>query len=134
MEIARWAIEAMTTTSEETGDRHPEFVRRRAIGSCADAEPFALMVLGASMAPEFEEGDIIVIEPEAPAQDGSFVLAQCEGQWLFRQLRRLDARWWLCALNPRFENVALADRTLIRGVVIQKSRPGHRGATRHYVG
>ena len=42
--------------------------------SCAGGESFALMVLGHSMAPEFQEGEIIIIEPEGLAKDGSFVL------------------------------------------------------------
>ena len=54
--------------------------------ACSEAEAFALMVLGDSMAPEFVEGDVIIIEPEGVAQDGSYVLAQLDGEWIFRQL------------------------------------------------
>ena len=39
-----------------------------AAGSCTGAESFALMVLGHSMAPEFNEGEIIIIEPEGLAR------------------------------------------------------------------
>ena len=39
--------------------------------SCAGGESFALMVMGHSMAPEFLEGEIIIIEPDGLAQDGS---------------------------------------------------------------
>lgn len=102
-------------------------------GSCAtDAEPFALLVVGASMMPEFEDGDIIIVEPGAPAKDRSFVVALSEGQWLFRQLRHQGQGWRLCPLNCGFPSVVLADLALIRGVVIQKSKPGNRSATRHY--
>jgi len=97
-----------------------------------DVEPFALLVVGESMAPEFEDGDVIIVEPGAPAKDGSFVLAKPDGQWLFGQLRRHAEGWRLCPLNDCFPSVQLADLTLIRGVVIQKSRPGRRSATRHY--
>ena len=41
-----------------------------ALDKCSAAESFALMVLGDSMAPEFVEGDIIIIEPEGLATDG----------------------------------------------------------------
>ena len=37
---------------------------------CAGGESFALMVMGHSMAPEFLEGEIIIIEPEGLAKDG----------------------------------------------------------------
>ena len=49
------------------------------MSDCAGAEVFALQVLGQSMAPEFEEGEIIVIEPEGALRDSSFVLAQLDG-------------------------------------------------------
>ena len=72
------------------------------MSDCSGAEVFALQVLGQSMAPEFEEGEIIVIEPDGALRDGSFVLAQLDGEWLFRQLRREDEGWRLHALNPAF--------------------------------
>ena len=43
---------------------------------CSGGESFALRVLGDDMAPEFNEGDIIIIEPDGALKDGSFVLAQ----------------------------------------------------------
>lgn len=45
-------------------------------GDCSAGEPFALMVLGQSMAPEFNEGDIVIIEPDGQIKDGCFVLAR----------------------------------------------------------
>ena len=80
---------------------------------------FALQVLGQSMAPEFEEGEIIVIEPEGALRDGSFVLAQLDGEWIFRQLRREGERWALHALNPAFAARLLPDLAAVRGVVIR---------------
>ena len=49
-------------------------VEDAAHAACSGAEAFALLVLGDSMNPEFAEGDVIVIEPEGLATDGSFVL------------------------------------------------------------
>ncbi len=102
-------------------------------GACAGAEPFALMVLGDSMAPEFLEGDIVVIEPEGHATDGSYVLAFSRGEWIFRQLRRSSDGWELIALNPAYASVELPDLQAVRGVIIQKNRPGRRRETRRYV-
>jgi len=126
-------IDAMTAAPDRPDSAEPQKDGSGDAHACSGPEPFALMVLGESMAPEFEHGDVIVIEPDAQAHDGSFVLALCGGQWLFRQLRREQEHWRLCALDPRFDSVALPDRTLIRGVVIQKSRPGQRSATRRYI-
>lgn len=105
---------------------------------CSGGESFALRVLGDSMRPEFDDGDIVVIEPDGLARDGSFVLALWQGQYLLRRLARRGDGWSLQTLNPApgerlDEDIALADLAAVRGVVIQKSRPGRRRATRRYV-
>lgn len=101
--------------------------------SCSEAEAFALMVLGDSMTPEFVEGDIIIIEPEGLATDGSYVLAQAEGEWIFRQLARAGPGWELRPLNPDYATTAISDLACIKGVIIQKSKPGRRKAAKRYV-
>jgi len=101
---------------------------------CASGEPFALMVLGESMEPEFREGDIVIIEPEGLARDGSYVLAECEGTFVFRLLRRHESGWRLQALQAGHPEIELAGLASVRGVIIQRSRPGRRRETRHYVG
>jgi len=102
-------------------------------GDCAGAEPFALLVLGDSMAPEFADGDVIVVEPEGLADDGAFVVAQVDGDWALRQLVRAADGWRLCALNPAFPAAAISDLSAVRGVVIQKSRPGRRSTVKRYI-
>ena len=100
---------------------------------CAGGESFALMVQGFSMAPEFLEGEIILIEPEGLAKDGSYVLAMHEQEWTFRQLLRTETGWLLHPLNPAFLDAAIPDLTSIHGVIIQKALPGRRRASKHYV-
>ncbi len=100
---------------------------------CGNAEPFALVVLGDSMAPEFVEGDVIVVEPEGHATAGSFVVAHVDGEWTMRELARAEGRWQLRPLNPAYPAVTLADLSAVRGVVIQKSKPGRRRAAKRYV-
>lgn len=103
------------------------------MSDCSGAEVFALRVLGQSMTPEFEEGDVIVVEPGGALGDGSYVLAQLDGEWLFRQLRRAGAGWCLQALHPAFPSRVLPDLAAVRGVVIQKARPGRRRAAKRYI-
>lgn len=100
---------------------------------CAAAEAFALQVLGDAMLPEFSDGDIIVVEPEGLARDGSFVVARWGGEWSFRQLLRDGEQWFLAALDPAYGRTAIPDLSVVRGVVIQKSRPGHRRSIKRYV-
>ncbi|MBI5110264.1 MAG: S24 family peptidase [Rhodocyclales bacterium] len=104
-----------------------------ALEACAAAEPFALMVLGDSMEPEFREGEVILIEPEGLATDGSFVLAQLGGEWIFRQLAKAGEAWQLRALNPAYPSADIPDLAAVKGVVIQKSQPGRRRASKRYV-
>lgn len=104
-----------------------------AAAGCAGGESFALMVLGHSMAPEFNEGEIIIIEPEGLARDGSYVLAWHAGEWTFRQLVRGPTHWVLHALNPAFQDQALDGLEAVRGVIIQKALPGRRRASKRYI-
>lgn len=101
-------------------------------GACSGAESFALLVLGDSMAPEFAEGDVIVIEPDGLVTDGAFVLARHDEEWIFRQLVAKGGRWQLRPLNARYPTVDLADLAAVRGVVIQKSTPGKRKSATRY--
>ena len=55
------------------------------------------MVLGHSMAPEFNEGEIIVIEPDGLARDGSFDWNDGHGEVIFG---RIDAVQWQRAPEP----------------------------------
>lgn len=101
--------------------------------ACSAGEAFALQVLGTSMAPEFNEGEIIVIEPDGALHDGSYVLAEHQGEWIFRQLRRSGEAWLLHALNPAFADLSIPGLDAVKGVIIQKALPGRRRASKRYV-
>ena len=103
---------------------------------CDGAESFALRVLGPDMQPEFDPGDIVIIEPGGAVADGRFVLARHGDGWLLRQLVLRDDRWWLHALNPgpvEAHDQPLPDLQAVHGVVIQKAVPGRRRASKFYV-
>jgi SOS-response transcriptional repressor LexA len=100
---------------------------------CDGAESFALRVVGHSMAPEFADGEVVIVEPGGAVRDGSFVLALHAGEWILRQLCRHGAGWRLHALDPAWPDLPLADLADVRGVVIQKAVPGRRRASRRYV-
>jgi SOS-response transcriptional repressor LexA len=101
--------------------------------ACSGAESFALRVLGDDMAPEFNEGEIIIVEPDGALKDGSFVLAKEQGEWIFRQLHAQGAGWVLRALKPGCPELALADLGAVHGVIIQKAVPGRRKLSKFYV-
>ena len=87
-----------------------------------------LRVIGDSMAPEFLDGHVIVLDPGLPAREGAFVVVESGGEMLFGCFRRDAGRDCLVPLNPQYpahENTA-SDRLV--GVVIQ--RAGRRRADR----
>jgi len=77
---------------------------------------------------------VLVIEMKAPAGDGAFVIAEvAQEDFTFRQLRRDEqGGWWLHALNPAHHDTPLANLDSIKGVVVQKKRPGERKAVKFY--
>lgn len=104
-------------------------------GSCDGGEVFALRVIGQSMAPEFDEGHIIIVEPDGAVRDGSYVLARQGGDYVFRQIvAEPGGGWRLHALNPAWPDLPLPEGlAAVHGVIIQRAVPGRRRLTRHYL-
>lgn len=117
----------------EQGIPQPPASMMAADDNCAGGESFALMVLGTSMEPEFVEGEVIVIEPDGLATDGAYVLALHAEEWTMRQLVKRGDAWTLHALNPAFPDMSIPDLAPIKGIIIQKSKPGRRRASKRYV-
>lgn len=90
-------------------------------GGCASDEPFALQVLGDSMEPEFEHGSIIVIDPAGVIQNGCFVLAEVNGEHIFRQLLVQEDRLYLKPMKSSYDIIEIADLKPIAGVIVQKA-------------
>ena len=88
---------------------------------CAESEPYALRVLGDSMLPEFEEGSIIVIDPGGAIRDGCYVIAVHDDEYIFRQLRIHEERYYLQPLNDLYDTVEISGPDQVKGVVSQKS-------------
>lgn len=101
--------------------------------ACSSAEPYALMVLGDSMLPEFEEGEIIIIEPEGLAHDGSYVVAWHKDEYIFRQLVQHGDRWYLKPLNDLYPTDEVPGLEVVKGVVTQKKKPGKRSSMKSYI-
>jgi DNA polymerase V len=101
--------------------------------ACAGGEPYALMVLGDSMQPEFIEGEVIVVEPEGIAKDGAYVVAWANDEYIFRQLVRHEEGWMLKPLNPLYPNIPVDDlKEVVKGVVVLKKKPGRRKEAKRY--
>jgi phage repressor protein C with HTH and peptisase S24 domain len=91
------------------------------MNGCTGSEPFALRVLGDSMEPEFNEGDVLVIEPSVLVDDGCYVVAEHEGEYVFRQLTIEENKWYLKPLNSKYPDLQITGVEAIRGRIISKS-------------
>ncbi|MCF6190132.1 MAG: S24 family peptidase [Cocleimonas sp.] len=89
--------------------------------SCSASEPFALRTIDDSMEPEFNTGCIIIIDPGNVARDGSYVFAvDNKGEYIFRQLRVKDERYFLAPLNDIYDTIEIKF-TQIEGVITQRA-------------
>lgn len=80
------------------------------------------------------DGEIVIVEPEGLVRDGCYVVAQYRNEWIMRQLwTHEQGGWILRAVNPVFGDLRIHHLSEIVGVIIQKSTPGHRSASKRYV-
>ncbi|MHB8698756.1 MAG: S24 family peptidase [Sulfuricaulis sp.] len=91
------------------------------IKSCAEAEPYALRVIGDSMAPEFLDGHIIIVDPAMPPQHGAYVIIDYQGETTFRQFIVEHGSKFLKAINAAYPTVEIAGNYSVRGVVVQRA-------------
>lgn len=91
-------------------------------GSCSESEPFALRTLDDSMEPEFATGCIIIIDPSNAYRDGSYVFAKDnKDEYIFRQLRIIDGRYFLAPLNDLYETFEISNPKQIEGIITQRA-------------
>lgn len=82
---------------------------------------YALRVTGDSMEPEFTAGDIIIVEPDAQAENGSFIIVrQNRGEATFKQLIQDGSQILLKPLNDRYKIQEMQEDAVICGVVKEK--------------
>ncbi len=97
----------------------PESLMPPIEGSCSGREIYALRALGDSMVPEFEHGTVIIVDPEAVVKDGSYVIAKIDGEYIFRQLRMYDGKFFLQPLNDLYETIEIESLDVLDGVIVQ---------------
>lgn len=88
---------------------------------CEDKEPFALQVIGESMAPEFNDGAVIIVDPAYPPVNGAYVLVLYKKEYHFRQWVRREEKDYLVPLNPQFHSLELEGHYQILGVISQQN-------------
>lgn len=67
---------------------------------------FILEVKGESMINEgIKEGDLVLVEKAHDAKDGEIVIAEVDGGWTMKYLRKKGKKIYLEAANPKFKNI-----------------------------
>ncbi|MFA5627920.1 MAG: S24 family peptidase [Thiohalomonadaceae bacterium] len=129
------AVEKFIPIMNEQAPGVEEDERLSAFSSpCEGSEPYALMVLGDSMSPEFIEGDVIIIYPNNVITSGSYVIAQHNDDYTFRQFIEQDGRYYLKALNEAYPLEEVPGVEVVKGVIVQKKgKGGGRKNIKHYV-
>lgn len=91
---------------------------------CRGPNVFALRVNGDSMLPEFEDGEVIVVDPSRKPESGDYVVAGLSGdnEATFKQLKISGKKTILHALNPAYPDIELGPELPagIVGVVVEK--------------
>lgn len=101
------------------------------MSDCSALEPYALRVLGDSMAPEFWDGCIVIVDPGAAPAHDAFVIVETGGEVILRQLVIDGERRLLRPLNPAYPTLEWPPPHRLRGVIVQRAgtRRAHR---KHY--
>ena len=83
---------------------------------------FALRVQDDSMKPEFQEGEIIIVDPVLPGKHNQFVIASMEGDTMatFKQLMVVGNMTYLKPLNSRYSLIDVHGPIKICGVIVGK--------------
>lgn len=87
------------------------------------ANVFALTVKGDSMEPEFQDGDIIIVNPHIKPDHNDYVVVRNEeDEATFKQLKKFGKERVLHPLNPKYEDIRLSETVQYKivGKVVQK--------------
>ena len=89
--------------------------------SAEGLEPFALRVIGNSMEPEFQDGNIIIVDPGFPLLDGVYAVVKNKDEFIFGQYFNENSQGWIRYLSPESEDVKLEANFEVKGVITQRN-------------
>ena len=92
------------------------------LSHCSASESFALRVIGDDMAPEFRDGQVVIVDPGGLVSCGCFVVAKMGNGVILRQLRIEGDSYRLSALAADIAEIELKHGLdEIVGVVSQRA-------------
>ena len=108
---------------EESPDSfHPKAEAWIPVAPRSSDRSFALRVPDDSMEPEFQEGEIIIVDPTLPGKHNQFLVARMEGDSMatFKQLSVSGNRTYLKPMNSRYPLIDVQGSVRVCGVVVGK--------------
>jgi SOS-response transcriptional repressor LexA len=88
----------------EDYDQLPEDWQDLIPTECRDPKAFAVRLEGESMMPRFEEGDLLILMPEAEVYNGVLAVVRlASGGVVFRRIEIREERLVLVPLNPQYQ-------------------------------
>ncbi len=76
---------------------------------------YAVIVRGDSMKDKgIEEGDLLLVDPDSPPENGQFVIAIIDGKATFKTLRQENGRVFLDPANNQYESIELTPDMNVR--------------------
>jgi repressor LexA len=90
---------------------HPDYVDDYvAVDDVKDPQAFALRVKGSSMAPRIEDGDTVIVSPQAEARSGDICVVRVNGEDTLKKVKFEGNYIHLVPLNTDFEPVTVKRR------------------------
>jgi repressor LexA len=87
---------------------HPDHVDDYVtVDDVRDPGAFALRVKGNSMSPRIEDGDVVIVSPQAEARNGDICVVRVEGEDTLKKVKFEGNYVHLIPLNPDYEPVTV---------------------------
>ena len=87
---------------------HPDHVDDYVtVDDVRDPGAFALRVKGSSMSPRIEDGDVVIVSPQAEARNGDICVVRVEGEDTLKKVKFEGTYVHLIPLNPDYEPVTV---------------------------
>ena len=87
-----------------------------------NSEPYALQNIGETMAPEFSENCIIIVDPGMPIHHQAYAIIDYKDELYFRQFIEQNNRQFMRCLNSSHPEIELIDDFEVRGCVVQQKQ------------
>ena len=114
--------DASRSCEEPAESFHPKAEAWIPVAPKSSDRTFALCVPDDSMKPEFQEGEIIIVDPMLPGKHNQFLVARMEGDTTatFKQLMVTGNKTYLKPLNSRYPLIDVQGAIRVCGVVVGK--------------